>query len=203
MRNASCVRLVLVLHPSAGFSLPQPAPKIRWLGDCPTIGTGIDACHASRGDVGSQFQVGINVLTRAAVLGLGISLFEDDWNKVVREAMGGSIAIESFVWAWNKASDCEPLPSGTAACDWLDGKEGSTRGLLWSMVVRGLMMSAGIALASKNAKAQDVFKKTAAAVTALELTIIAGAMYGTAPEGAKLPLPPAHMGAAPCKTGCR
>lgn len=167
------------MHPGMSFVPAQPPPRVRWLGDCPVISTGIEACEAAKTqDIDAWIRVGWHMLTRALVLGLGMSFFEKDMNKLVREALGASFAVETFVWGWNSISGCEPLPSGDAACDWLDGKPGGTTALLTSMGVRSIILAAGIGFAAHHDTIGEVAKKSLGAVTALELSIIAGAMAG-------------------------
>lgn len=188
------------MHPTASFCVVPRPPAVRWLGDCPVIQTGVEACQAAKSQsVEDWIRVGWHVLTRALVLGLGISVFEKDMNKLVREALGASFAVETFVWAWNTATGCEPLPSGDAACAWLDGEKDGTTALITSMVVRTGILATGIAFAAHHDKASEVVKKSVAAVTALELSIIAGAMAGKG-DGAKMKT---ASSTGECKSGCR
>lgn len=186
------------MHPTASFCVVPRPPPVRWLGDCPVIQTGVEACQAAKSQSAEDWiRVGWHVLTRALVLGLGMSVFEKDMNKLVREALGASFAVETFVWGWNTATGCEPLPSGDAACAWLDGEKDGTMALVTSMVVRSAIIGTGIAFAAHHDTAGEVAKKSLAAVTALELSIIAGAMAGVG-DGAKM----RTNKTGGCKSGC-
>lgn len=161
------------MHPIASFVPPQSAPSM--LGECKPLPTGIDACAAWKGDNQALAKVVGNVVSRVALFSLAMFPFERNFTKLVQQATGASLAVETFVWAWNWATDCEPLPSGQVACDFCEQKEESLTGVIGTVAFRSAIIGTGIALWGES-RPKEVLKKTIASVTLLELTILANAM---------------------------
>lgn len=60
------------------------------------------ACDLYRGDEGAIWAVGLGLLSRAIIIGLGLYVAGEREN-LVRNALAGSIAVELFVlgWVWS------------------------------------------------------------------------------------------------------
>lgn len=160
------------MHPAETF-LTGSVPRLRWLGA--PLTSGQEACKATLGDPAAIVSTLVHMSTRALILGLGISLFEKDLKKILMQAVGGTVAVEAFIVGWNFATGCEPLPSGDAAERFVQSKPGSAAGVLGSMAVRGAIIAAGVAVAGEKDTSRLV-KKSAAAVSALELSLLVNAM---------------------------
>lgn len=163
-----------MVHPIAAI-IPSQIPSSGSLGECKPIQTSVDACAAWKGDTDATVRTLWHVATRTGLFALAMYPFEKDYKKLFQQALGGSLAVETFVWGWNWATNCEPLPSGQVACDFCEHKEGSMAGVLGTVAFRSAIIGTGIALWGEH-RPKELFKKTVASVTLLELTILANAM---------------------------
>lgn len=145
------------------------------LGECKPIQTGLDACAAWKGDPDATLKTLWNVALRTGLFAIAMLPLEANKTKLLQQALGGALAVETFVWAWNWATDCEPLPSGEVACEFCEQKEGSLTGVIGTVAFRSAIIGTGIALWGEH-RPKELAKKTLASVTLLELTILANAM---------------------------
>lgn len=113
-------------------------------------------------------------MARTVLLGTGMFLFtrEPSFTNLAKQAFGASLAIETFVFAWAKARGKEPLPSDSAAEDFLAGKEGSLLHMLGTLVARSAIAGLGVYLAGETRLPQVALKGFAAAAS-IEALILA------------------------------
>lgn len=145
------------------------------LGACKPIYTGVEACAAAKGDNTAIFRTAWHILTRTGLFAAAMFPLEKNPKKLAQQALGASLGIETFVWAWNWATDCEALPSGQVACDFVEGKKGSALGVAGTVALRSGLIATGIGLWGES-RPKELLKKTAASVTLLELVILAQAL---------------------------
>src|SRR5262249_53840927 len=99
---------------------------------------------------------------------------------LVKQSLGASLAIEAFVFGWGALSDCQPLPSDSAAQSLLKGESGSVLHVLGTMAARSVIAAVGIGLAGEKDIGESG-KKANAGVTAIEAVILLdGAVKGAA-----------------------
>ena len=109
------------------------------------------------------------VLRRTALIATGMRLAGED-KDLVKKALAGSIAVQTFVMAWTAANMDKPepsLPSGDAA------ESGNISAILVTYFARSAMVASGLYLAGYR---KNIARNALAGTAAIEATVLLWAL---------------------------